>query len=84
MSFETIFIGNESPYLETLNKLSNLSNVVCEPIRGTAQKFFGSAHRFAEEKKILLNFVCEISFSKSLVIEKSILPIKLTHKLFSC
>ena len=52
MSFETIFIGNESPYLETLNKLSNLSNVVCDPISGTAGKVFGSAHRFAKKKKL--------------------------------
>jgi len=52
MSFETIFIGNESPYLETLNKLSNLSNVVCDPIRGAARKVFGSAHRFAKKKKL--------------------------------
>ena len=52
MSFETIFIGNESPYLETLNKLSNLSNVVCDPIRGTAMKVFGSADQFAKKKKL--------------------------------
>ena len=28
MEFETIFIGNESHYLETLNKLSDLSKVI--------------------------------------------------------
>ena len=48
MEFETIFIGNESPYLETLNKLSDLSKVVCEPIRGAARKIFGSAYQFAK------------------------------------
>ena len=52
MEFETIFIGNESPYLETLNKLSDLSKVVCEPIQGATRKVFGSAYQFAKEKKI--------------------------------
>ena len=52
MNFETIFIGNESPYLETLDKLSELSKVVCEPIQGTAKRIFGSAHQFAKTKKI--------------------------------
>jgi len=52
MRFDTIFIGNESPYLETLNKLSELSRVVCEPIRGTSKKIFGSAYQFAKARKI--------------------------------
>ena len=52
MGFETIFIGNESPYLQTLNKLSDLSSIVCDPIRGTAGKVFGSAHQFAKKKKL--------------------------------
>ena len=52
MGCETIFIGNESPYLQTLNKLSDLSSIVCDPIRGTAGKVFGSAHQFAKKKKI--------------------------------
>jgi methionyl-tRNA formyltransferase len=52
MGFKTIFIGDESPYLETLNKLSELSMVVCEPIRGTSKKIFGSAYQFAKTRKI--------------------------------
>ena len=52
MGFKTIFIGNESPFLEVLNKISGLSGVVCEPIRGTSKKVFGSGYQFAKEKNI--------------------------------
>jgi methionyl-tRNA formyltransferase len=52
MKLETVFIGNESPYLEVLNKLSELSKVVCEPIRGASKKIFGSAYQFAKARKI--------------------------------
>jgi methionyl-tRNA formyltransferase len=52
MGFETIFIGNESPFLEVLNNISRLSAIVCEPMRGTSKKVFGSGYQFAKEKKI--------------------------------
>ena len=52
MKFETIFIGNEAPYLGTLNKLSRLTKVVCTPIRGNTRKIFGSAYQFAKANKI--------------------------------
>jgi methionyl-tRNA formyltransferase len=52
MKFETIFLGNEAPYLETLYKLSELSMVVCEPLRGPSAKIFGSAYQFAKKRKI--------------------------------
>ena len=38
--------------METLNKLLELSRVVCEPIRGSSKKNFGSAYQFAKERKI--------------------------------
>ncbi len=52
MKFETIFIGNEAPYLETLSKLSLLTKVVCTPIKGNSRKIFGSAYQFAKARKI--------------------------------
>ena len=52
MGFETIFIGNESPFLEVLNNISKLSGIVCEPIQGTSKKVFGSGYQFAKERKI--------------------------------
>ena len=52
MRFETIFIGNESPFLEGLSNISRLSGVVCEPIQGISKKVFGSTYQFAKERKI--------------------------------
>ena len=52
MGFETIFIGNESPFLEVLSDISRVSGIVCEPIRGTSKKVFGSSYQFAKERKI--------------------------------
>ena len=52
MGFETIFMGNESPFLEVLNNISKLSGIVCEPVRGTSKKVFGSGYQFAKERKV--------------------------------
>ena len=52
MVFETIFIGNEPPFLEVLGNISRLSGVVCEPIHGASKKVFGSSYQFAKERKI--------------------------------
>ena len=52
MGFETIFVGNESPFLEVLHNISKLSGIVCEPVRGNSKKVFGSGYQFAKERKI--------------------------------
>jgi methionyl-tRNA formyltransferase len=58
-----VFIGNESPYLQTIGQLSRLSKIVCEPIRGASKFFFGSAYQFAKERKI--EIVSPASFIRS-------------------
>ena len=51
-TYKAIFIGNESPYLDVLNKFTELTLIVCKPLRGNGRKYFGSAHRFARENQI--------------------------------
>ena len=51
-TYKAIFIGNESPYLDVLNKFTQLSLIVCKPLRGNGRKYFGSALRFARENRI--------------------------------
>jgi len=53
LQINTIFIGNESPFLKVIRQSSNLQAVVCEQITGRkAKKYFGSAYDFAVQKNI--------------------------------
>ena len=51
-TYKAIFIGNESPYLDVLNKFTQLALIVCKPLRGNGRKYFGSALRFARGNQI--------------------------------
>ena len=52
MKYKTIFIGNESPYLDSIKECSDLALIVCKPIRGNAKKHFGSAFQYAKKNQI--------------------------------
>jgi len=53
MRVQTIFIGNEAPFLDEIRSHSNLSHIVCTKIRGKARKYFGSAFDYAKKHKIV-------------------------------
>ena len=52
MKYKTIFIGNESPYLDSIKECSDLALIVCKPIRGNAKKYFGSSFQYAKKNRI--------------------------------
>lgn len=49
---KTIFIGNESVFLKTIDKTFDLNLIVCERINNKTKKAFGSAFDYAKENKI--------------------------------
>jgi len=52
MKVKTLFIGNESPYLETLIKFSELQLIVAEKVDQSVKRYFGSSYDFAIDNQI--------------------------------
>ncbi|MCX5884679.1 MAG: methionyl-tRNA formyltransferase [Proteobacteria bacterium] len=52
MRVQTTFIGNESPFLDAIQRHSDLKYIVCTKISRKARKFFGSAFNYAKEHNI--------------------------------
>lgn len=51
MRLKSIFLGNESAYLDIIDKRCDLDLIVCEDISAEKKKYFGSARDFAVEKR---------------------------------
>jgi len=49
---ESVFIGNESPYIDVLDKHSRLQLIVADRLGRKAREFFGSAFDYAKENNI--------------------------------
>lgn len=52
MKLKTIFLGDESAYLDLINKNSDLELIVCKKADRKQKKYFGSAMEFAQKFKL--------------------------------
>jgi len=59
MKINVTFLGNESPYMQVINDLSNLHLAVCEKVSWKVKKYFGSSYDFASRNNIQIKKPCD-------------------------